>query len=99
MQIFNLYKQDINECNNYHYIFENKLTHSFSNQRAITSHNAYQEMASNSVVTAKKLFRRTSTAAWVGGISFMVLVLPLIMALDREEKMNQLESQVSTTTT
>jgi hypothetical protein len=59
-----------------------------------------KEMASNSVVASKKLFHRTSNAAWVGGISFMVLVLPLIMALDREEKMmNQLESQVSTTTT
>jgi len=59
-----------------------------------------KEMASNSVVAAKKLFRRSSNAAWVGGISFMVLVLPLLMALDREEKMmNQLESQVSTTTT
>ncbi|CAJ2642064.1 unnamed protein product [Trifolium pratense] len=56
-----------------------------------------KEVASNSVLVAKNLFRTTGNAAWIAGISFIILVIPLVVAVDREQnQINQLDSHVST---
>ncbi|MCI38520.1 mitochondrial-like import receptor subunit TOM9-2-like [Trifolium medium] len=56
-----------------------------------------KEVASNSILVAKNLFHATGNAAWIAGISFIVLVIPLVMAVDREQnQINQLDSHVST---
>lgn len=52
-----------------------------------------KEAASDAVVVAKKLLRSTGKAAWIAGTSFLILVVPLIVAMDREQQINELESQ------
>ncbi|KEH41163.1 putative mitochondrial import receptor subunit Tom22 [Medicago truncatula] len=52
-----------------------------------------KEAASDATVIAKKLLRSTGKAAWIAGTSFLVLVVPLIVAMDREQQINELESQ------
>ncbi|CAL5207071.1 unnamed protein product [Lathyrus oleraceus] len=41
----------------------------------------------------KKLLKSTGNAAWITGTTFLVLVVPLIIEMDREQQLNDLELQ------
>ncbi|PON94847.1 Mitochondrial outer membrane translocase complex, subunit Tom [Trema orientale] len=41
----------------------------------------------------KKLLRSTGRAAWIAGTTFLVLVVPLIIEMDRDQQLTDLEMQ------
>ncbi|XP_073111489.1 LOW QUALITY PROTEIN: mitochondrial import receptor subunit TOM9-2 [Elaeis guineensis] len=49
--------------------------------------------ASEAATVSKKLLWSTGRAAWIAGTTFLVLVVPLIIEMDREQQMNELEMQ------
>ncbi|EXB50642.1 hypothetical protein L484_004160 [Morus notabilis] len=49
--------------------------------------------ASEAGFVAKKLLSSTGRAAWITGTTFLVLVVPLIIEMDREQQLNDLELQ------
>lgn len=49
--------------------------------------------ASDASRLAKKLFAHTGKAAWTFGTTFLVLVVPLIVQLHREEQLIELEKE------
>ncbi|GFY99540.1 translocase of outer membrane 22-V [Actinidia rufa] len=42
---------------------------------------------------AKNLLRSTGKAAWIAGTTFLILAVPLIIEMDREQQLNELELQ------
>ncbi|CAA6655340.1 unnamed protein product [Spirodela intermedia] len=52
-----------------------------------------KKIASDAVSVAHKLLRSTGKAAWIAGTTFVILVVPLIIEMDREQQFNELELQ------
>lgn len=49
--------------------------------------------ASNTSRFSQKLLWSTGKAAWIAGTTFLILVVPLIIEMDREQQMVDMESQ------
>ncbi|KAI3721763.1 hypothetical protein L2E82_32781 [Cichorium intybus] len=49
--------------------------------------------ASDAGFVVKKLLKSTGKAAWIAGTTFLILVVPLIIEMDREAQLNDLELQ------
>ncbi|KAF8401981.1 hypothetical protein HHK36_012932 [Tetracentron sinense] len=52
-----------------------------------------KQAASDAAYVTKKLLKSTGRAAWIAGTAFLILVVPLIIEMDREQQMNELEMQ------
>ncbi|CAI9107554.1 OLC1v1006931C1 [Oldenlandia corymbosa var. corymbosa] len=52
-----------------------------------------KRVASDASFVAKKLLKSTGKAAWIAGTTFIVLVVPLIIVMDRDQQLSDLEMQ------
>ncbi|KAJ4722797.1 mitochondrial import receptor subunit TOM9-2-like [Melia azedarach] len=67
-----------------------KLTRTVSDSPIV----AYtKRTASDATYVSKKLLKSTGKAAWIAGTTFLILVVPLIIEMDREQQFNDLELQ------
>ncbi|KAI9078768.1 hypothetical protein K1719_039226 [Acacia pycnantha] len=55
-----------------------------------------KQVASDTAFIAQKLIRSVGKAAWIAGTSIIVLYVPLIMVTNREQQINDMESQLAT---
>ncbi|XVF28526.1 hypothetical protein REPUB_Repub15cG0037200 [Reevesia pubescens] len=54
---------------------------------------ATKRTANDAAYVTKKLLKSTGKAAWFAGTTFLILVLPLIIAMDREQQLTESELQ------
>ncbi|KAF6134639.1 hypothetical protein GIB67_002040 [Kingdonia uniflora] len=52
-----------------------------------------QQAASDVAYVAKRLLKSTGKAAWIAGTTFLILVVPLIIEMDREQQLTEHEMQ------
>ncbi|KAK0581729.1 hypothetical protein LWI29_017211 [Acer saccharum] len=52
-----------------------------------------KQAAGEAVYVSKRLLRSTGKAAWIAGTTVLILVVPLIIEMDREQQLNELELQ------
>ncbi|MBA0847600.1 hypothetical protein Goshw_020385, partial [Gossypium schwendimanii] len=52
-----------------------------------------KQAACDAAFVSKKLIRSTGKAAWIAGTTFLILFVPLIIEMDREQQFNELEIQ------
>ncbi|CAF1731048.1 BnaC09g17800D [Brassica napus] len=57
----------------------------------IVSHG--RRAAGDAVGVSKKLLWSTGKAAWIAGTTFLILVVPLIIEMDREAQLNEIDLQ------
>ena len=55
--------------------------------------NKARRAVSNTARFSQKLLWSTGKAAWIAGTTFLILVVPLIIEMDREQQMVDMESQ------
>lgn len=51
------------------------------------------EFAENALYVGRRLLLSTGKAAWILGTSFLIVVLPVIVEMDREAQAQEFESQ------
>ncbi|CAL1383355.1 unnamed protein product [Linum trigynum] len=49
--------------------------------------------ACDTAYVTKRLLRSTGKAAWIAGTTFLILVVPLIIEMDRDQQLTELELQ------
>ncbi|XP_010457433.1 PREDICTED: mitochondrial import receptor subunit TOM9-1-like [Camelina sativa] len=49
--------------------------------------------ACDAVYVSKKLLKSTGKAAWIAGTTLLILVVPLVIEMDREQLLNEMEFQ------
>ena len=54
---------------------------------------ATKRVANDAAYVSKKLLKSTGKAAWFAGTTLLILVVPLIIAMDREQQFNELALQ------
>ncbi|XP_021893776.1 mitochondrial import receptor subunit TOM9-2 [Carica papaya] len=52
-----------------------------------------KQAANDAVFVSKKLLRSTGKAAWIAGTTFLILVVPLIIVMDRDQQLSDIELQ------
>ncbi|XP_010542904.1 PREDICTED: mitochondrial import receptor subunit TOM9-2-like [Tarenaya hassleriana] len=52
-----------------------------------------RSVACDAVYVSKKLLKSTGKAAWIAGTTFLILIVPLIIEMDREQQFSELELQ------
>ncbi|KAH7842614.1 hypothetical protein Vadar_007347 [Vaccinium darrowii] len=55
--------------------------------------NTTKQAASDAGYITKRLLKSTGKAAWIVGTTFLILVVPLIIEMDREQQLNELDLQ------
>ncbi|KAM7258141.1 hypothetical protein ACFE04_013882 [Oxalis oulophora] len=55
-----------------------------------------KQAAADSGYVSKKLLASTGKAAWIAGTTFLILVLPLIIEMDRDQQLAEIEVQQQT---
>ncbi|KAL3828090.1 hypothetical protein ACJIZ3_016892 [Penstemon smallii] len=49
--------------------------------------------AADTAFVAKRLLKSTGKAAWIAGTTFLLLVVPLIIEMDRDQQLSELDLQ------
>ncbi|XP_050217091.1 mitochondrial import receptor subunit TOM9-2-like [Mercurialis annua] len=52
-----------------------------------------KQAAGDAANVAKKLAKSTGKAAWIVGTTFLILVVPLIIEMDKEQQLNEIDLQ------
>jgi import receptor subunit TOM22 len=52
-----------------------------------------QDVVSGVSGALRKLVRSTGKAGWIAGTTFLILIVPLIIEMDREQQLVEFESQ------
>ena len=52
-----------------------------------------REVATDAILVTKKLMKSTGKAAWIAGTTILILVVPLLIVTDRDQRLSELELQ------
>ncbi|KAI3434401.1 hypothetical protein D9Q98_002479 [Chlorella vulgaris] len=58
-----------------------------------------QQVLNNAADGLRKLAKSTGKAGWIAGTTFLILVVPLIIEMDREQQLVEFETQQLTALT
>ena len=54
---------------------------------------AWDETFNNATYVAYKLFKSTGNAFWISATTFLVVVMPLIVEMDKDQSLSDFENQ------